>query len=269
MNDAGVKLDIAAAYRAGRERVTDLVSGLSRDEALTPVPTCPEWTVHDVVAHITGVCTDILTGNLDGVATDPWTSAQVAARRDRPLGEILQEWEEAAPQVENIAPAFPGRVGTQWVFDMTTHEHDIRLALNQPGARDSDAVIGGVGFLVDVRMRPFVGVRGLGPLVVRVGHQSWRIGSTEPAEPDEDALTAALGRASEAALMGGEVLPDPPESLPAVAELKTTAFELFRAGTGRRSENQIRNLGWSGDPEPYLPIFGSGPFTISSTDITE
>ena len=37
-----------------------------------------EWTVKDVVAHLCGACEDILAGRLEGVATDPWTEAQVA-----------------------------------------------------------------------------------------------------------------------------------------------------------------------------------------------
>jgi hypothetical protein len=46
-------------------------------------------------------------------------------------------------------------------------------------------------------------------------------------------------------------------------------FELVRAIAGRRSAAQLRALDWSVDPEPYVPIFGFGPFTIRSTDLEE
>src|SRR5437660_4394884 len=140
--------DVAALYAEGRARVTALVSGLSDEDAKAPVPTCPAWSVHDVVAHLAGTCADILSGNFGGLASDEWTAAQVDARRDRPVHEVLAEWNEVAPQVEAFANNFPGRAGDQWVTDQTTHEHDIRLALGRPGARDSDAVHLGADFLI-------------------------------------------------------------------------------------------------------------------------
>ena len=84
-------MSIGALYADGRGRISDLVSGLG-EEAAAPVPACPQWSVHDVVAHLTGVCADILAGNIAGVATDPWTDAQVCARRDRSVEEVLAEW---------------------------------------------------------------------------------------------------------------------------------------------------------------------------------
>src|SRR5438874_1252993 len=119
-------MSIGALYADGRGRISDLVSGLG-EEAAAPVPACPQWSVHDVVAHVTGVCADILAGNLAGV---------------------------------------------------------------------------------------------------------W--GGTEPS-----------GR------------------------LEAPTFELMRALTGRRSRRQIRALGWTVDPAPYLPAFQFGPFTTSPTDLEE
>src|SRR3954471_22320083 len=124
-------------YAEGRARLTDLVRSADPEGRTAPVPGCPDWAVKDVIAHVTGVCADVVAGNVDGVATEPWTAAQVTKRRDRSLSEILAEWAEVAPQVEAIAPQFPARVDEQWVLDLTTHEHDIRGALSQLGARDT------------------------------------------------------------------------------------------------------------------------------------
>src|SRR5437763_14762213 len=89
-------------------------------------------------------CADVLAGNIEGVATQPWTAAQVAQRRHKSLSEILEEWSEVAPQVEAMASNFPMRVDEQWVLDLTTHEQDVRGALAAPGARDAAGVMVGV-----------------------------------------------------------------------------------------------------------------------------
>lgn len=60
-------------------------------------------------------------------------------RREWPISKILDEWDDYGPQCEAICQHFGG-AEVQWLSDMTTHEHDIRGALGQPGERDSEAV---------------------------------------------------------------------------------------------------------------------------------
>ena len=73
------------AYAGIRHRTTELLADVSDAEAgATRVPACPAWSVTDVVAHLYGVQRDILDGNLEGVATEPWADDQV--RRFAPLG---------------------------------------------------------------------------------------------------------------------------------------------------------------------------------------
>lgn len=257
---------IGRVYAEGRERLTALVEGLSEDEAATPVPGCPGWSVHDVLAHVTGVCTDVLDGNIAGVATVPWTAAQVGARRDRKLTEILDEWRDAGPQVEAFADNFPGRVGPQWVLDLTTHEYDVRAALGRPGGRDSEGVRIGIDFLVTVGLHSTVTAHGLAPLEVRAGAQSWVVGAGGPAlgsSPEE--IAAAAGERVAAVLMGAD--PEPPGDPTGILEVDR--FELFRALAGRRSAAQIRRYAWSVGPDPYVAAFPFGPFTLSPTDVDE
>ena len=198
------------------------------------MPTCPGWAVKDVVAHLAGVCADVLAGRLDGVATESWTEAQVVPRREMALDQILDEWADVAPQVEAIADHFPEPAGTQWVADLTSHEHDIRTALGRPGARDSAGVTTGVEFVVTVGLDAGVKARGLPALAVQAGDRAWAVGDGEPA-----------------------------------GSLEASTFDLARALTGRRSIDQIRKLDWSVDPEPYLGVFQWGPFTPSPVDIDE
>jgi uncharacterized protein (TIGR03083 family) len=256
--------DVAALYAEGRGRITALVEGLSDEDAKAPVATCPAWSVHDVLAHITGVCADVLSGNIGGVASDSWTDAQVAARRAHSVKQIVDEWNEIAPQVESFANHFPGRVGDQWVTDQTTHEHDIRLALGRPGARDSEAVNLGADFLIGgfgVALR----AHGLGPLEVRAGSRSWLVGGGEPAG-DAAAIAEALENALSAAVLGDG--PAAPEGSP-VGVVEAPCFELMRACTGRRSAAQVAAYSWTVEPAPYVAAFQFGPFTTSPVDIEE
>ena len=210
--DSAHSADIAAAYAAGRARISALVADLDEQRANTIVPCCPEWTVKDVVAHVTGICGDMLAGNLDGLATDPWTAAQVAARRHRPVAEIVAEWGELGPQVEAMIPAVPIEPARMLVGDLATHEHDVRGALSAPGARDSDAVAIGISFIVPNFLAAGAG-QGLPPLRVQADDSEWVTDGSRP----ETSVSA-------------------------------DRFELLRAMTGRRSPSQLRQLTWSGDP---------------------
>lgn len=72
-----------------RERVTALARELTPDHEAVPVPACPGWTAHDVLAHLAGVAADATSGNLAGAPGPAWTAAQVDARRDRSVEAIF------------------------------------------------------------------------------------------------------------------------------------------------------------------------------------
>jgi uncharacterized protein (TIGR03083 family) len=252
-------------YTEARRRITDLVTGLG-EEAERRVPTCPAWSVRDVIAHLAGVCADILAGNLAGVGTDGWAEAQVRARRDRSIEVLIEEWSQVAPQVERFADHFPGRTGAQWVLDVTTHEHDIRGAIGSPGARRSEGVAMGLDLLVGVLLHGAVSARGLPPIEVRAEGRSWTVGTGEPVvDGDEKTLAEAAARRAASALTSGVCLPAGEPT----GAVEAPAFELFRALTGRRSRNQIRRFRWTLDPEPYLAAFQTSPFTTSPQDVEE
>lgn len=223
--------EVADAYAGCRRRINELVGSVDYDPASVEVPTCPEWSVKDVVAHLTGVVDDALAGRLDGVATDPWTAAQVTARRDTAVSDILDEWNEKAPSFEELLDAI-GDPGRQAVFDTVTHEHDIRTALGAEGARDSDAIGIAIGFAA-----------------------RWFVATAE----DQG---VALAVQSE----DGPVFGDPST---AVAVLTGTSFELMRAISGRRSIDQVRAMNWTGEKDAALPCFTWGPFSPADSPIAE
>ena len=186
------------------------------------MPACPDWTVKDVVAHLAGACEDILAGNLDGVATDAWTGAQVERHRDATLAEVVDLWGVVGPSVEAITGAFPASAAAQWVFDATTHEQDLRGALRRPGARDADNVAIAAAFLAS-SLDGLVRAQGLPTLALRLD--------------SDPALVLGEGEAA--------------------ATLRATRFAFVRAFGGRWSLDQVRGLAWDGDPEPYFAMFGA------------
>ena len=221
---------IAGVVTADREDVAG-----ATDAAAVAVPACPEWSVRDVVSHLTGICADVLAGNVVGAATDEWTAAQVDARRSMALPEILAEWNDVGAKLAALVDDIPAPYGHQIVADLAVHEHDIRGALGRPGARDSGAMQVGIEFLVSVIAQPEAAAAGLPPIDVRAGDRAWVLGKDG----------------------------DP------IGSLTVEPFQLFRSFTGRRSAAQIRGLDWSVDPEPYLALFGLGPFTMREASLVE
>ena len=103
----------------------------------TVVPGCPEWSVHDLVAHMAGVTDDVTHGRIDGVGTDPWTAKQVAARKGASLAEMLTEWEANAPAFEDTVRAVKAELA---VMDLARSVHEsIRQERNRAKERLAEA----------------------------------------------------------------------------------------------------------------------------------
>lgn len=208
-----------------------MVRDLDERTAASHVPTCPAWTVRDVVAHVTGVVDDVLALRLDGIATDPWTAAQVDARRGRSLLEILDEWGSKAPGFEALLERAGARAA-QPVADVVSHEHDVRNALGLPGARDSDAVMMGLAWVAE-----------------QVISSAANHGATLRIRTRDGAVD--VGQADADATLEGE------------------PWELLRALMGRRSIAQIRRMDWNGDLERALPGFAWMSLRPAAADIVE
>lgn len=159
-------IDLGAIYRASRLRVADLVSETPPDRA---VPATPAWNVHDVVAHLYGVMSDITSGNLDGVATDPWTAAQVERGRDKSIAQVVEEWARAAPGFEAFLSSPPGSNAAAAVMDVHCHETDLRTALGL-APELSDEVVAWLGQSMLDGFRAQVAAAGLPEVTVEAPH---------------------------------------------------------------------------------------------------
>jgi hypothetical protein len=138
---------IVGAYVELRDRMIPLLRSLPEDVANNVVPHCPDWTVQETVCHMVGVPDALLLGDFDGIASDEWTQRQVERHRGYTLASLADKWESQADQFDAMLPAIPLPALSQMVFDVSSHEHDVRHAVSKPGARDSLSVQVGVSFM--------------------------------------------------------------------------------------------------------------------------
>ncbi len=208
--------DVGIVYGSCRERMTEMVRPLDPAQAATRVAATEEWTVHDVVAHQVGVVSDVNTGNLDGIGTDAWTAAQVDARTDASIADMIAEWEQGSAQFEATITALGSPQGAIAVADIWNHEQDLRGALAVEGGRDPLAEQLAIEGYSRAAQHPVHRVRARPAAAARRGRRValWR------RHPDDDGHRRAL-RAR------------PPHLWPAHPE-------------------QLRSYLWDGDPEPYI-----------------
>ena len=202
----------AAAYRELRGRVSEMIRSIDMSTLTRPAPATPGWRVQDVVAHLVGVSDDVVNGRLEGIASDPWTQAQVDKRSGVAMPDLLAEWDENGPAFEALLAAAPPEIAGQALFDAVTHEHDLRHAIGAPGARESEAIAVGWEWIVEARTRE--GAHALCFVI------------------DGNEQVSGAGAV--------------------VARVEAPRFELFRAVSGRRSAEEIEQYKWDRDPDPKL-----------------
>jgi uncharacterized protein (TIGR03083 family) len=217
--------EVADRYASARARVVALVESLTAEESSTPVPGTPRWDVRELVSHLAGGATDMVTGNVEGAGSGTWTAAQIEARRDRSVAELLEEWDGVSGRID--AGLRDGTVPVPMAFDVITHEQDLRGALGAEPIPDP----GAYRFVIDgfcARLDRVVPKAGLPVLEVVDTGGTWCRGT------------------------------------PGGVQARAPEFEWFRALTGRRSGSQVAAFDWSGDAAPYLDLLSPfGPLRTS------
>jgi len=213
--------DFAATYREVREGMLALAPDLTDEEWATLAPATPEWTVKDLYAHLVGVASDVLVGNIVFPGTDEWTAKQVGDRAADTPEQVCAEWAQIGPELEARITEL-GSTLSATVIDVWHHDQDARNAIGHHANRT------GEGLRLALRsgnlMGPKIETAGLPALAV----------SSEGYER----------------LFGGEE---------AAVSVSGDPYEMARSFMGRRSFDQIRDFDWTGDPEPYLPHFSVFP----------
>jgi uncharacterized protein (TIGR03083 family) len=156
--------ELVEAFAQTAQAIVDLAGACSNDDLARPTE-CPGWTVHDQISHVTGV-EAWLGGHKDPRVDVPQyehirndlgkkVEYAVEVRRGRSGTEVLAELEDVLAQrlqtlrdpvltdTSIIAGPFgPDQAATVMlyrIFDVWTHEQDIRCALQRPGNLDSPA----------------------------------------------------------------------------------------------------------------------------------
>jgi len=221
----------AESYRTLRTSVVALVR-VHPDDLDGVAPATPDWRARDLLSHLGGVCDDIVHGNLEGVATNPWTAAQVDKRRAWTVEEILVDWERHGEAVDAMIDGAPEGTFGQLLFDAWTHEQDLRGMFATPGGRD-----------------------------VLAAQQAYYWGTNVFDQRDRAGQRPALALSTEGGTRTVGV-GDP------ISTVRTSRFELLRAMTGRRSSAQVRGYEWTGDPDPQRLLLADF-FTAPAEDLLE
>jgi uncharacterized protein (TIGR03083 family) len=169
-------MDHVTAYRETRSRVAAVVGTLAPADEQRPVPACPDWDVHDLVAHMVGIPVALTTGNLPSGEFQGWLDGLVADRRDVPLDALLAQWQGCDGALDDL---LGGGAGGPLLSDVCVHEHDLRGALDRPGARDSPELAYVLPIVLE-SFAPALAERALAPLALRDGDEQWQTHDGEP-----------------------------------------------------------------------------------------
>jgi uncharacterized protein (TIGR03083 family) len=222
------------AYVALQVRVCEL---LSSADGSTAVPSCPEWSVRDVLAHLVGLCEDWVGHRLDGYASASWTARQVARYGDVTLTDLSDRWTGLMRDFARLDDDPQMGPPARWAFgDAVVHEADLRGAL-AAGRVPADAVL----------------------LSLKGSIARWR----EVLNRADPPITLVVRPTDAREWILGTTATDP------TLVVTPTAYELFRALAGRRSRNQVGAWPWSADPDRILKLGLPYPFQWARTDITD
>lgn len=208
-------MTIAEHYKGRMASVTALVDALPPFRASMMVPGCPDWTVRDLLSHLTALPYDVQHGLAAGLGSDPWTARQVFERKSNSVADLLAEWRQWGPPLADILDSL-GPTGWRVLFDISIHEDDLREALGSPAAVSGTHEVVLEGLVEQASSR--IAGAGLPGLRLVADAREWALG----AGPVCVTLTVS------------------------------DRGELARILAGRRSASRISALKWDGDPKPYV-----------------
>lgn len=223
----------ADGYVAVNARLGELLRGCVGDGY---VPSCPGWTVRDVVAHLAGLCDDWVQGRLEGYASEAWTANQVERLAHAPLREVLALWERTVGSFSALPDDPVMGPPARWAFgDAVVHEADIRGAIGAERVPPDAVALALKGQIA--RWRQVLADAGAGTLLLHCPDlRDWWLGEHND---------------------------------PRAVVVDAPAYEVFRAVAGRRSAEQVRSWTWSVDPSPFIAAGLPYPFSFAVTPIID
>jgi uncharacterized protein (TIGR03083 family) len=146
---------VAEAYGQSLQALVTLGEQLDEPDWSTPTQ-CPLWSVADIFAHIVGPEEWLAAGAPAYDAPTPrWIDSQVTARRGQTPATLLADLRAILPvRLKQLSQAHeqptvfipmlhadgPHELGLRFrVFDLWTHEQDVRVAVGRPGNLATDS----------------------------------------------------------------------------------------------------------------------------------
>ncbi len=120
--------DWAAVYRANVAAVSALAGSLDAEDLARRVPATPDWTVHDVLAHLAGSPADLLGDRMDGAPSPEWTARHVDERAARTAEELVAELQGS---VDGLVDTLDGVESPAIVWNLVVHHADLHEALGK------------------------------------------------------------------------------------------------------------------------------------------
>ena len=116
----------AQLYRECNSGAIALVESLTPEQLDARVPATPDWSLHQLAAHLAGEASDAVTGRMDGAPSPAWTARHVAEREGRTAGELAAEMRETEAAV---IVAMAGNERPALIWDRSVHLADLYEAL--------------------------------------------------------------------------------------------------------------------------------------------
>ncbi len=167
-------MDLVGAYQRTRGRVQTLTREASADELARAVPACPDWSVHDVLAHVVATPAALTRGRLPDGDINAWLDTLIAEREYETVNDLCAEWNGLDG---SLGALLNGPAGLLFA-DLAIHEHDLRSALDRVDheALDVDAFMPYLMGSFTGYLAPFE----LPPIEVHDGERSWCSGEATP-----------------------------------------------------------------------------------------
>lgn len=209
--------ELSVGYHVTRRRVTELVGGLDETDFKRAVPACPAWDVHDLLAHMSGIPDELSAGNYPSGDTQAWLNDIVDARKDVMIDELLARWEATEGRIDALIDGGAAKM----LADVVSHEHDLRAAVQRPGARGTPEVRAVVQIELEL-LKAGMEDAGLGALVIDSGEVQWASHFAKPA-----------------------------------CTLRVDPWEAIRLLQSRRTADELRGAPRTGDIEPYIDVIAT------------
>jgi uncharacterized protein (TIGR03083 family) len=156
------------AYARTRDRMIEVIDTADDDELARVVPACPDWTVHDLLAHVVSIPAALSAGRYPTGDVGEWLSELVAERSDLSASSLRDEWRSLDRELDALLSGSAALL----FGDLAVHEHDLRGALGRP-----DHAALEVETMLPRTIAAFSGplkAAGLAPIEVRAGDRVWR-----------------------------------------------------------------------------------------------